>query len=148
MTFDGELSGDGLYAATSFTNLTFDFAFHPFFSELGTFDEADLVTDLSTFSIYVIGGTFQFSGPASGAANGSAEFINGEGDFLAFSPAGYEKFAYIVFIDDVPSSEMDEPNIFGVYGAITAPIPEPASAAALLGATALGACLLRRRRQA
>ncbi|MDF3058559.1 MAG: hypothetical protein K0R17_2774 [Rariglobus sp.] len=145
MNFDGELGGDAIYAATSFTNLTFDFVFHPFFTELGLFTEADLVNDLSDVSIYVIGETFQFTGAPSGVYNASAEFINGEGDYLAFSPSFVPQFAYVVFIDEVPTSQEDEPDITGVYGAISA-IPEPATAATLIGATALGASLLRRRR--
>ena len=147
LSFTGEAPGDGVYSAASLADLQLSFQFHPLFTELGSFDQDDLVNALGSVSIQLIGTTFQFTGPGTGDFDASAEFLNETGDFLVFSPSGPPQYLFAVFSEGIPASESTPPDIFGVYGAITAPIPEPSSAALLAGAGALGLVGLRRRRR-
>lgn len=145
LSFTGEAPGDGVYSAASLSDLQLSFQFHPFFTELGSFDQDDLVNALDSVSIQLIGTTFQFTGPGTGDFDASAEFFNDTDDFLVFSPSGVPQYLFAVFIDGIPTSESAPPDILGVYGAITA-VPEPSSAALLAGLGTLGLAGLRRRR--
>ncbi|QYM78146.1 PEP-CTERM sorting domain-containing protein [Horticoccus luteus] len=140
MTYIGAPLGDGSYDFTSFDGLTLSFSFNGGVN----FTEADMTTNASAvgLQIVIIGSTFQFAAAPNGISQGSAEFIHGTSDFFAVSPTGYPFYAYYV---GAPTS----PIYSGVYGAVNAsPIPEPSSYAALLGAVALGAVVVRRRRRA
>lgn len=143
LSLPGSYPTDGIYDYDPFDNfhltLTFDGG-HVFTEEHFHYNPHD--------SQLVITGTeFQFTGGANGELGGSIDFRNAEYDYLSFSnwddPDGY---TYLL-VSDYYDPDGYTPVFAGPYGPLAA-IPEPASAALLMGTAALTAFVFRRRRSA
>ncbi|CAM3097850.1 PEP-CTERM sorting domain-containing protein [Rariglobus hedericola] len=137
----GSYPADGIYDYDPFTN----------FHMTLTFDGGHVFTEDNfwfspEYSRLVITGTeFQFTGGPDGEMGGSIDFKNQDNDYISFSnaddPSGY---TYLLVINyNGPNPEEHTALFAGPYGPLS--IPEPASAALLMGTASLAALVFRRR---
>ena len=136
---------DGTYSWTGLVNSGATLSIN-----LGTglnFTQADLTsnTETNNLSVIIYSGYFAFAGPPTGYSGGSADFLNGQNGFVAFSP---ENFAYLGEYNYAYYENTTGPSLNGVMAGQYAPqtaTPEP-STIALAGLGMAGLIAARRRK--
>ena len=108
---------------------------------LGTglsFTQSDLTTESTSLTIIINGGYFAFAGPATGYSGGSADFLNAQNGYVAFSPENWKyqgEYTFGYYMDTTGPSGGGANTISGQYAPQTSviqpvtPAPEPSTLA-------------------